>query len=373
MIFLLNSKKLTHLNLNIQFLKANNGDSILISLLDENQQQRNIVIDSGMPQTYFFSSENSYGDFKNKVVKPISDSGQKIDLLIVTHLDEDHIGGVWKWFAKEKDTAFTLIESIWFNSGKIIADEFALTENPLLQHNLDIFETSETSIKQAVTFEGYISSHKIWGKQLIGAGQVYTKFGLDFTILSPGIKELKDLVELYKGEVSPDYFTSGDPLDYERTVASFIEEEKAAEWEFEEDDDPANGSSIAFIMEYQEKKFLFLADAHPGVIIENLKPKYSPENPLVAEFVKISHHGSSYNTSAELLSYIKTDNYIISTSGQKHSHPHKRTISRIVSRNPKANIYFNYDAIRQTIWRSQDQLDYPDISVKTISAYPFDI
>jgi len=359
--------------LKIQFLKANNGDSILISLEDENKIQRHIVIDSGMPQTYFFATENKYGDFKEKIVKPITDAGQKIDLLILTHIDEDHIGGIWKWFAKEKDTAYQIISSIWFNSGKAIAEKFKISENPLLQNYLEIFTTSQTSVEQAVTFEEYINEHDLWDKKLIGQTQVYEKFGLKFQILSPGIQQLKDLVEHYRGEVKDDYFTSGT-VDYDRNIKSFIEEEADEKWKFEEDDTVTNGSAIAFIMEHGGEKFLFLADAHPNVIITELKRlKYSPEEPLSVKFVKLSHHGSSFNTNLELLKLIKTDHYIISTSGQRHSHPHKRTISRIVASNPNANIYFNYELIRQAVWNKQDTIDYPNVSLKLISVYPDDI
>lgn len=360
--------------MNIQFLKANNGDSILISLADENGAQRYIVIDSGMPQTYYYSGENSYGDLKNKVVKPLSESGQKIDLFILTHIDEDHIGGIWNWIAKEKDSAYKLIKSIWFNSGKSIADEFSLSENPLLQHKLEIYGSFKTSVKQAVTFEEYINSHGLWDKQLIGQGQEYKKFGIKFKILSPGIKQLKDLVEHYKGELKDDYFTSAEPLNYKITIKSFIEEEADEKWKFTEDDTETNGSAIAFIMQHGEKDFLFMADAHPSVVLDELKElKYTVEKPLILEFMKISHHASSFNTHKDLLDHIQTNHYIISTSGQKHSHPHKRTIARIVNRNPKAKIYFNYPELIPMIWKAQDKLDYPEVTLKGISLYPDDL
>jgi hypothetical protein len=44
-----------------------------------------------------------------------------------------------------------------------------------------------------------------------------------------------------------------------------------------EDKTPTNGSSIAFILKIKEKKLLFLADSHPGLILKSLL-EYQPED-----------------------------------------------------------------------------------------------
>lgn len=112
-----------------------------------------------------------------------------------------------------------------------------------------------------------------------------------------------------------------------------------------EDDTATNGSAIAFIIEHQSFKLLFLADAHPSVIIQNLKEHYSEEEfPIKFDLIKISHHGSKNNTSPELLKYIDSEKYIFSTNGLIHNHPDKETIARIISRETKftRTLYFNY-------------------------------
>ena len=64
-----------------------------------------------------------------------------------------------------------------------------------------------------------------------------------------------------------------------------------------------NGSSIAFILESDNKKYIFLGDAHPSVVIDSLKSiGTTKSNPLEVELLKVSHHSSSYNTNEELLS-----------------------------------------------------------------------
>src|SRR5690606_32615884 len=135
-------------------------------------------------------------------------------------------------------------------------------------------------------------------------------------------------------------------------------EENQPNFQFKEDTSVANGSSIAFIMEYEDKRFLFLADAHPSVVIEGLSNLgYNKCNPLNTELMKVSHHGSMYNTNIELLEIVKTNNYLISSNATKHGLPNKRTLARIINNNPCAMIYFNYD-LKDTIFSDQDWKDY---------------
>lgn len=79
--------------------------------------------------------------------------------------------------------------------------------------------------------------------------------------------------------------------------------------------------------------------------------------------MKVSHHGSMYNTNKELLEIVKTDKYIISSNGTKHGLPNKRTIARIINNNPDAFIYFNYN-LKDDIFSKQDWIDYPSFKSK---------
>src|SRR5690606_1735701 len=91
-----------------------------------------------------------------------------------------------------------------------------------------------------------------------------------------------------------------------------------------------NGSSIAFILQVQNKRILFLADAHPGMIVQSLD-EYQNEGTIIFDLIKVSHHGSFGNISRELLNKIDSERYIISTNGQKHGHPDKETIAHIIT------------------------------------------
>ena len=120
----------------------------------------------------------------------------------------------------------------------------------------------------------------------------------------------------------------------------------------ENDNELANAASISFIISCDELSILMLGDSYPQNVecyLRNVKG-YSEENPLVVDYVKVSHHGSRNNTSNELLDIIKCSKYIISTNGGKNrsNHPDRITIAHILchpcrNKGEKVHLYFNYD------------------------------
>ncbi len=349
----------------IKFLKAHNGDSILLSFKDEIEMNRNILIDGGMPKTYFGSGK--YGDL-HETIELIKTKGEKINLLILTHIDEDHIGGLKKWFEKDKD-AFDIIEKVWFNSGRTIAKYFDEEENKELIETLEIFKTTQTSVPQAIVFEDYIEKFNAWDKEILNTGKTANQNGVEIKLLSPDDKALKKLLKEYK-KPKHNYQTSGASTDWETSIKEFIEEENDPDYKLEEDGSVPNGSSIAFILTFESKNYLFLGDAHPSIIIDSLKKfEYSKENPINVEFLKVSHHGSCKNTNQELLELIKTDNYIISSNSEVHGLPNKRTIARLINHNTNAIINFNYDNVKKNILNEKDFEDFKNFKVKSISEW----
>ncbi len=353
--------------MNIKFLKANNGDSILISFHDSEEVKRNILIDGGMPQTYYNSGQNNNGDLYY-TIEDIKTRGESIDLLVLTHIDEDHIGGILKWIEFDEE-AHQIIKKVWFNSGKTIAKYFNEKENEDLNVYLDIFRSKETSIRQGKFFEDYIENHNIWDKEILKSGKTANYKGLIIRILSPNELSLSKLQREYK-KTKDELYTNGSDNDWSNHILDFINQEEKSNFKFEKDNSVTNGSSIAFVLTFKEKSFLFLGDSHPEVILASLKELgYDKINPIKVELLKISHHGSCKNTSKELLEVIETENYVISTSSESHNHPDKRTLSRIINKNPNATIYFNYDEVRKSIFSNKDFQDFQNLYAKNTSEY----
>jgi beta-lactamase superfamily II metal-dependent hydrolase len=132
-----------------------------------------------------------------------------------------------------------------------------------------------------------------------------------------------------------------------------------------EDDSVENGSSISVLTEYQNTRILWLADAHPNTIVSALKNLgYSNNNPLVCDWVKVTHHGSSGNNSNELYEMIQCENYLISANGENiHCLPTKECIARILrneKRLPNSQYKFHFTHDNQLL-RSIFAVDGEDI------------
>lgn len=70
-------------NIMIKVFPAGAGDCILLDFIKEDYQ---ILIDGGYAETY--------RKYLNKYLTELKTQGKKINLLIITHIDNDHIGGI---------------------------------------------------------------------------------------------------------------------------------------------------------------------------------------------------------------------------------------------------------------------------------------
>lgn len=355
------------MSLSIKFLKAINGDCIHISFKDSEGVIKNILIDGGLDATYYKSETNSYGELKT-TIDNLSEQDQKINLLVLSHIDNDHINGLLKWFEMD-NKAHELIEKVWFNSGKLISEYLDEPENPDLKLGLKIFNDSYTGVPEALRFEDYLVKSEIWDRRIIIQDSVLEDSGMKIKVLSPSKKQLIRLLKEYKKKTGDEAYTSGSMKDWNIDLKSFIEEENEG-YKFSQDTSPKNGSSIALLLTYNEMNFLFLADSHPKEIVKSLKRMgYSKENPIELELLQVSHHGSKANNNVELIQIVKTNNYVISTDSSSHNHPHKRTLARIIEVNPKATFHFNYDFVLDNIFTKNDFRDFNEFKAKTISTY----
>jgi beta-lactamase superfamily II metal-dependent hydrolase len=324
------------MTLKIKFLQALHGDSILITNESENLVSR-ILIDGGPPYAFKSRQPGNPRDGKlKKALDELQGEDQKIDLVILTHVDDDHIGGLLKAF-EDSDYLPKITEKVLFNSGQLIFEHFNHPNNVLneVQGNFD--SNPHTSINQGISFEKFISERKLWDRQLMQQSSIFSLSDLKLKFLSPDESTLAKLLNTWATEQeSP--FTSAANTDYEFSYAELLALDS-----FKEDQSIPNGSSLSFILEKGDLNLVFLGDAHPSIVIKGLqKLGYTETDPLKAELVKLSHHGSKGNTNIELLKLIKTNKYVVCTDGSKHGLPNKITFARIHSVNPNATILFNY-------------------------------
>lgn len=313
--------------------KAQYGDSILIRTFDQDKKEFNILIDGG-PSITFHES-----------LLAVLSSVKTIHLLVLTHIDSDHIGGLINFL---RSPVFKQIEvqRYWFNSKNL----------------LKIAVGTEISLTQARDFEDLLIMHgespSKYTDIVISESQPYQLAkGITATVISPNEYILKLLYEKWP-DLDKGIFKKAEdqPISAGKAVRRpelSLKELAAEEFQVHQsvEKDIFNSSSIAFILELPDCKLLLLGDARSEIMVEALKAKRynNTDNKLKVDYVKVSHHGSRNNTSSELLDLIDCQNYIISTNGgqSKHKHPDRDVIARIVyhparDMNKKVNIFFNY-------------------------------
>jgi len=300
------------MGIRFEFLKAGNGDCILIYT----ESGTNILIDGGLKITYS-------RELKKRIKSNILDKNCFLDLVILTHYDNDHIGGILELLKNEikkiKNNEQLLIKELWFNSFdkalvNLIATSFKTSAKQQIQ-----FDEYIKELLPHIKYISTISTDNFEKSTTIGVNNE-----LNLTLLSPNNEKLDMLYTKYIKETI-NYQTSSLSNDYDISI------EELSKRDFVNDTSISNGSSIAFILEYKNMKFLFLGDAHIDLIVENLiNMGYSINNRLEVQFVKLSHHGSSKNINNDFLDIVKTDKFIISTNGGRHKHPNKETLSKIL-------------------------------------------
>jgi beta-lactamase superfamily II metal-dependent hydrolase len=327
----------------IKFLPAFNGDCILVSFEYEGKK-KNILIDGGVPRTY------------QRHLKPelerIIENSESIDLLIITHIDDDHIGGI-KELYQDVEFKKDFIKEIWFNSGDLLSDYFNSERDKIRE--VEIIKTDQTnmSVAQGNTLEKALKVEKgNWIQKLIRVTKNKINFmDLSITVLSPNEESLKKLHTHWETEMDKKIKMSEEHDDFNITISELIKRK------FNEDRAIPNGSSIALLIESDNKSALLLGDAHPSVISDSLEElKLASEGKKIKlDLVKISHHASKGNTSPKLLSLIECNKFVVSTDGSKHGLPDKEAIARIIASQPISTIYFNYDEISKEIFTQEDK------------------
>jgi len=319
------------MGIRFEFFEAGCGDSILVST----DEGTNILIDGGEEGTYKESIEST---LYNRGI-------DKLDLVVLTHVDNDHICGLIEML--ESQDGRDSINEIWFNS----------SQNMRISNNI----TGDVGFFEGDLFENLIKEHNIVHRKDIfftkdsshEDREFYIGTDIKLTLLSPNKKDLDKLQVKWDKfrDKEPKDVSGESPFDSRDIDDIYIEFINKVSKKSDltktllsaTSTTPANRSSIAFILEYQDKKFLFLGDADIKVINESLLDLGLDS--LDVEFVKLSHHASKSNINREFLDIVKTDTFVSLTDGTKHNHPHKETFSLILKHEKRADnikLIFNY-------------------------------
>lgn len=369
----------------VHFLPAEAGDCSIIEL--DNKQC--ILIDCGFKATYHNKLKPLLLELRKK--------GCKIVLMIVSHIDRDHIEGAIELLNENgyaQNPNLIEINNIWFNgffNSLFAKDVFNCHKNK---------NVSELQKKQIRIVKGSLYMRSESGEKKISASQskqfeelcsIYgyklnmqfqdrivkrndndkVSFGdFNITILSPCQKQLdslalefdKEMVKifgkdyavnnsfefatlfellmgLYKEEIADTSYISATTDNIENWLGT----SKLAKM------NAINKASIVVDIEYKNKRFLFTGDSDSDLWWKHIKEEY--------DVIKISHHGTT-KPNIKLTEHSRAKHVLISTNGKNYGHPEKDLIARVILRD-NLFLHFNYEIeIKKNIESLQEKYKF---------------
>jgi hypothetical protein len=327
----------------LEALKAAYGDALLLHFGDPKAPSL-AVIDGGPRGVY------------NSVLKPrlnklmenkkrLSDGQLPIRLLMVSHIDDDHVNGVLAMANELVDTPsrkLYQIESLWHNSFDDIlgnkGQELAASLEPFVKNILTTGTMPANtplknnhaalvvaSVKQGRDLRNAAKRlgwdvNKEFGGKLVrlpkdGAREIPIADGMTLMPLGPRETNVEALITEWDKEI--------------QQMGVAIDATRAAEYA---DKSVFNLSSIIVLAEMPGKdgkprRMLLTGDARGDHIIEGLEAAGLMENGKChVDLLKLPHHGSDRNMEPAFFKTVTADHYVISSNGDKFDNPDKDTL-----------------------------------------------
>jgi hypothetical protein len=313
----------------LEALRAKHGDALLLHH-GTKAKPRLIVIDGGPPGVYPDAVKPRLEQLR-KEQKLADTTPLAIDLLMVSHIDEDHIAGVLELLQKLRDEAGPKpwsIQRLWHNAfDDILGNKdasIASAGGTLSPASLDDILAPEGSLvlasvgqgrnlRKAVEFFNLEGNTPFGG--LVMQGHAPIKIGdLTLTVVAPDKARLEKLQE-----------------DWDKKIKPILEKEKAHKAEIAEfvDNSVYNLSSIVVLVESGGKRILLTGDGRGDHTLAGLKAaKLLDHGKLHVDILKCPHHGSVRNVAKEYFETITADHYVISADG-KFDNPDVATLKLI--------------------------------------------
>ena len=301
----------------LDMLNAAQGDALVVTYGDSPGHR--ILIDGGPKDIYACVIKQFFAQLGTPA---------PIDLMVVTHVDDDHIHGILDLATDqvrkvEDRTELTCeIAECWFNTFDTVTSQVKIEQldqapaaGPLatrLAGLLEAYTPGEKgilleSIKQgdqlnnAATKLGWEMNPGFTNNLVLSGAVRKLPGGMKVTILNPRAAELevvrKQWAKYYQDK-------RNKPHEAVKPVA------------FMNDDNPFNLSSIAFLLEYDGKTMLMTGDARGDEIIAGLQEANRLTNGKIhVDLLKLPHHGSKANIDAAFFSTVIAKNYAISANG----------------------------------------------------------
>lgn len=288
--------------MDISIIRACQGDCIWARW--EDQCIHNLIIDSG--------PASSKATFRRLIQNEIISKGEAVDLLVLTHIDDDHIRGFLYYLANYSSSInANIFRKIWFNTGICC---LSATHSP----------NSAAKLSCRLNELGICYSDNVLRGESICMGDVSLK------VICPDVASVNAINQKILEQ---------QPSLHAALIDKPLVDILASD-SFQVDPSDGNKASIAMVLTYREKFHIaLLGDAHDRDIRKGLE-EFFPGQAM--NLVKLSHHGSSHNLSNELIDILDTRQYILSSSRAMDLTTLARLHQKVDNTKENSVIYSNY-------------------------------
>ncbi|MGY2932037.1 beta-lactamase superfamily II metal-dependent hydrolase [Bradyrhizobium sp. GM6.1] len=336
----------------ITMLPAADGDCFLVETASAAGTHR-LLIDGGRTATA--------RDYLRPLIAGLAPRpGPTIDLMVLTHVDADHIEGLLDLVGA--DDAPTVRE-VWFNEMRHLKLAAGLRPAPRAVQPIPTLNVAQgMSFAKLVHDRGYGWNTTLGGGPVMidgGAGKLPSfplSSGAMLTLLGPPREKLVAFMRDWSKAIidfnqSPEAVLAKRviPLPTVQNVDALARDRDAA------DTKKPNGTSISFVLEHERRRVMFGADAHPDDLADALR-RFQPQGQRIPfDVVKVPHHGSAANNTSQLIHLLESPLWLISSNGAVHHHPDPEAIARIVLAEPRdKKLLFNYATQYNQVWGSEE-------------------
>lgn len=321
----------------MRVIQAKFGDCLIV-IFGEKNNPKYMLIDGG--------PGGVYPNFLRPELKKIKNSGGVIDLLVLSHIDGDHIVGLinlteeLKEQQADEEEPIIDIKNLWMNTfsntiGKnnqitqAVESLFSRVQN--IQSTMPETDLAIKSINQGNILRRNSLLLDIPLNQIV-EGEPITYNSLPrpieienakITIIGPNQENLNQLREEWENWIREN---EAKIMMGDAEILAYL------------DRSVPNLSSIMFLFEAEGKSILFTGDGRGDFILEGLEKLnlLNEEGTIHVDVFKVPHHGSIRNASEDFFLKVTADQYIISGDGH-HGNPDLETLEHITESAAKQN------------------------------------
>ena len=370
--------------LSIDMLPAGKGDCLWIEY-GRGPDLRRLLVDGGMPGT---------AEVLRARISSMAPAPCRFELLVVTHIDLDHIGGILDLLRRPPSNL--VLGDVWFNGWPQLEESAQRGMSEKISRSTSGTDDDDVlGVRQGEDLSGWIQAGGYPWNAAFGGGPVVIEPAgelprrqlagdLRLTLLAPTRQRLDALRQVWKEEVRWAGEKPGEVLlrlgeersdrreEDEEILGAALDVEALARSRWPADASKANGTSIALLLEHDGKRCLLAGDSYAGDVTESVLglAGEESESTLRIDALKLSHHGGRKSTSIELIESLACPRFLFSTNGAQHRHPDRESVARVIVHGKRSGLRpclcFNYRTEQTSLWDDADlfrrypyALEYP--------------